>query len=1423
MFNTLYYIIIIGYLTNSFVVFEGIMNLYRISQDHHHPVPPAYQHLREERQSLHELYEGRLFQKSDSLHKKQLAVERGILEIEEKLAAATPSEKSQLNNELKQLHSLRVQLFEEHRDIEKTLIGRISSAWRYITTTSKKFTSSGLTIADFNERLQRVYHLEIVNVGEGDTILLMRAGKELSFADLVILTEKKVERDKRHHKDTSDAEVLLEYLREQIPKITQHVSLKRYIGKIFSAPFTSGKTAEHSELAQKILTHQAFKVMQESGHYLGTSESRVSIKEGEKQEQSQRLKMLVRTTFDHNELRIGKVNRTTTGKTTVEVLTSDGRQLSKAELFEKTVAKVQEIQKKIKDAHNTNVDVEEVRKLHRKLVRAEELVELLLDKNVVEYLSRKREILFGILKGVSQLSHAIDYLKDLPGKIHESWAGSYSFKNVLAARGEIASKEEVQALEKKTSEIMKLLPKAPGAFEKAINELLENDPTGQHRLIIKDLFTHKHRALKNALSLGNIRAAHFLIQHGMYDKVPDGLLTAVAKTPRLSLDARMLLIKDLFDHTEDHDSLTNIIAYLTHTGESSFAEKLILDSLVKDRDVFAAAVQGKQKFSSKQIACLHLAAQVGTPALLKEAFGIIESTSLPDIVNALKPFVLLPDPRGESLLAYACMGHNAKFVTAINLAIKELYLEVKVPQKEIQELANTIEKYESQDMPRGVIEAMKVKLQELRNEKMRKNYREQKREVLTELLKYHPSKTATIRAYIENKIANQFPELDYLQEAYKDKPKELSAHLKRELENLDVDPFLARNAEYVRPLQAMSFGLAADMDALLHAHAQPLASGEKPRVECFAAAAAYYAAERTKTLLAAEAMGVITQALSWALYFAKIMPALPIPILGKTDTIKSSKTFIEISYGVLFGGLAASWTIKKVADYDALHSLEGSNRNIDQFRAAYPLDKEFPEGLITVPPPKAASGFLSNFNPLRNSSRHEEVIAVKMKQQDVMEVIHLLEKVKGENVDGKRILQGYEKLYRYPDDTRYHVFERLFDVLVKVEHLNEAVDIQLNAGIQGRQCVKDFFDHKAEEWKHKHPHQIEYEAAIFTAAKLGDAELLRKLLDIKLAAAEFAAAGRWRNAGGDETTLLHTAISSKVPGSSRNKAAVVRILYEESIKARRIDIDVEPHRTKKKRDPLTESRMGLTPLDILSDTEASALDKEFKLSPHQPGSFTHALSMRAEDYSGDSTGQLLISMAPQTILGSFAPPLANILAFTAAVAAAKYGPVAMCLADMAARVLVLKVFALFGATTGSYFGEAFTNTLHQLENEVYSTSASVTQLGVTQEERERILKLREGGSLQMIQIDKETDVMIRQYTLEGLENALSAADANGDFLSVSDLKAMKAAVEALPVDVPYKELVETVHYAMLRANLPVSLRIIITAKIGDAFGTVAIV
>jgi hypothetical protein len=1378
-------------------------------------------------------YEGRLFRKSDSLQKKQLAVEKGIIQIMEKIRVAKPEETHVLKAELKLLERLRYTFLGEQSYSERSTVGKICSVWKTYISGYKNFTIPKNEVKNFQQQIAKVYGSEIWNFGEGSSMRLVRAGKDMSYAELMELTKKNIEKGKRLSLPTAEAEELMEYLNKTQPLVEQHIPKIQFAAKKIKTAFSSKKPAKNDKRMDVVFTNKAICAIKEVGRYLWRSDERVTFKEDKVQALSQKTKILVRHTFG-DEVKVEKTRRSVAGKTNVQFI-KDGKELSKANLVEITVAKMQDIQKLIEEARQKKADQKEIQGLQKRLVVAEQLVTMLLDRNVIDYLSMKREALFGLIKGIALFSNAIDSLAAAPMKMYDKWYINRGIRKIIAPYTLFRTEESIKNLKKQIQGTIDLCSKKDDSFEKAVKTIMEDKRTGKQ--LTTELFAFDNVALKRSLKEGNARAAHFIIEQGLFKDVTKEVLHELYNMPHVPPEGTELLVRDLFAKCNDHASCRRIIDFLVFTGESNLAQELIAEVLEREKGNLTAGPNGTPKLSEKHIVCLQQAAKYGSDKLLEKAFGVTEKSTLEEIIKAVKPFVLLPDSNGDSLLGYACGGHNAQFVTGVNLAIKERYLEPvdkKLADEKIEAVKQEIKECQEHNIPEAYIEALKGKLKNLMGPGAHFDYRKLKKNELQELLKVcnakkktKDQKNAEVSNYINNNIINKFPELSYFKKKFEEYPNEISKHIQREIENLDVDPFLARNVKLVRPLRSMTLSLAADMDNLMEEKSM-LINGKKPHVVCFTSAVNYYNILYSRKSPLAVVSSIADEFYSWSKYFVDVlaMPGLVIPI-GIDVALKIQAVFVGV-YTSFQGVVYGAWYDKHIPEDLSRTQLGAYNRNLYQFCTAYPLNTMTPAGPLQVPAAMFDAGMRANIyqkaeeiNPRKINSYKEQLIVGKMVGQKTEGVIRLLEDLKNNKegkIDGGRLVTGYLKLSRYPKDSREKVFELLFGLLSNANQISSVINIQLESGRKGQECIEKFIEKQADIWKKGEipkPHQ--YEAAIFATARLGNVELLQKLLDIKLASAEFTAGGRWKLAGGKNTSLLHAAISSKIPGSSRKKALMVEKIYQEIVKDNRLDLDVELLNKSGEYDPLAISRKGQMPIDLIGGNEASSLDKTFHLNPQLPGSFTYALTTRTLEKNRGLAGQAILTVAPYQIIGKLGRPIADIVGFFAAIAVSKFGPIAMFVTDIGVRMLIIKFFSIIGASTGACLGQGFSRSLNQIENDVYLKSSLLTQMGTTQKGFEdHLIKNAEENAKIIKLLDKETDAIAYKHVLEGMDNAIAVADNSGDSLSKNDLEKIREEIRKLPKDVRSKELFKTLHQSLSRSDVAMTLRLIISQPLGVA-------
>ena len=190
---------------------------------------------------LSKKYEGRLFKKNDPLRKKQLGVEKAIFQLEDKIRTSKPAEVRLLKVELKELKRLRYSFLGKQVHAEKSLIGRICSLGKYFVSSSKQFTLEKAEASHFQKHVAKVFGKEVWNIGQRGKVRLVRAGRDLSYADLIQLTKQRIDYRKRVGLPVDDAESLLLYLNKTQSKVKQDVSGKQFVATKFRGAFSFRK------------------------------------------------------------------------------------------------------------------------------------------------------------------------------------------------------------------------------------------------------------------------------------------------------------------------------------------------------------------------------------------------------------------------------------------------------------------------------------------------------------------------------------------------------------------------------------------------------------------------------------------------------------------------------------------------------------------------------------------------------------------------------------------------------------------------------------------------------------------------------------------------------------------------------------------------------------------------------------------------------------------------------------------------------------------------------------------------------------------------------------------------------------------------------------------------------------------------------
>jgi hypothetical protein len=329
---------------------------------------------------------------------------------------------------------------------------------------------------------------------------------------------------------------------------------------------------------------------------------------------------------------------------------------------------------------------------------------------------------------------------------------------------------------------------SPVGFAKAYRDLitLASGPGNERDLqIINDTIKSQgNYLLKLALRNGQPEAAKFLIQQGFFKNVSliqekkfseivknrlslnTTVLEELDKSPYMSPSQRADLYKTLYANSKDGASMGRIVNHLLALGQKDLAENIVFNELELLQHVNPPlSPEQKIRLNASQL----LAAKIGTPKLLKAAFGIQEGDTVQAIKEnpQVKASLFLPNTKCKTLLHFACEGSNPNFVLGVDQAMREF-----------------------------------------------NNGSDNLKQELTSCLEQIPRFS---KPYTEEEITISAT-LPYLKEVFGDwhagnlSNKELKNILKNQLSNLSESPFDAKDIEGGKPIHKLNMSLAIELD-----------------------------------------------------------------------------------------------------------------------------------------------------------------------------------------------------------------------------------------------------------------------------------------------------------------------------------------------------------------------------------------------------------------------------------------------------------------------------------------------------------------------------------------------------------------------------------------------------------------------------------
>lgn len=1181
-------------------------------------------------------------------------------------------------------------------------------------------------------------------------------------------------------------------------------------------PLIPQKEPMDERIQQATKAQRAKSFMGRLGRYLLLTEKRITIEDVSSSSKVtiKKIRSLVSQVFGED-LEVSAPRHSVLGKPNLAISYKKNREnLSKAELTFLTDKVVDDLKERIlqlvktENTHTspTENEAEEQKTLVKRLIVAEKLQILLRDKgagdksNIVEYLSVKQEAFLALARTLC-----------LPAFVVVKtgiWA-TEQWKNIrnLYRSNEIIEKLKAQyemgagvIVETDWDQVKKMIAEAqklpelsitdPEEFRKTIERLQKNSQGAE---VIEAVFRSHHGLLKRVIMGCDVELMQMVIDKGLFKSAKVSILDRLYSNTAITPIQREQLIRSFFHASRDLNSKERIMEYLIDHNERIFAESLIGKALEATQN---EVITPDHVPSFSRCTALFLAAKSGNEKLLKQAFEIQNTQSPEQIAILIDQYAFLPQSQGRSLLSFAIEGGNAKMIMGIERAMC----------RRNNSAFNNDTTYREKKK-----ELMNVLLQKLNAASLLQRVRSQlpggkpfvsKQEIIKEELK---------------PIINKFPELSYLKE-FMDQPTTLSTHVYRELLNLEVSPFHARDARGVEALSRLEAGTAEAMDQLLGTYMTPGIP-----VDCFCSAEKYLSEMRSPRGYFVAFMTSVGYVIG-SFTFAITPPELTFIGANLLTTVGHQTPYGGMAGGLVGDQIQYSFWGKMLAD-------NYYNKFLTQYIKQFPLNGAVGESVVSDTPQAIKIRNMTSINSLDekniSGSLLQSRIELQIQRNDAAGVLEDLNAIKQlshaeiKKINWDRIVSLYPDLTLYSDE-RERILELLFDVVQTPDQLLDLMDAQLALGRRGAELLTHFFQNQVQAWKANGvPGNGEkrilavrhYEAAMMAAAKLGNLDLFNQLVEIEDLKKDF----NWHTAGGTRTSLLHAAVSSKWSGINAQSAKLVHQIYKELLIT-----NTDPNFS-----PFNLVRGGTTwynrwlmdkhILEVETLQQAAAFDAELGMDPSTVGSMSHeVLKGLQEAWMPAQVGNLMC-MPVRTVLYRFAASMIVIVPHAVGLAFSFAGPVGNLVGRVSA-ILVLELSVIFGAfLANKILGKSLTQA-YQMAVDEWKGHKPLSQLGLNTDERLAILHKKEATHPDLDKLENKIVASAKEEALLGVKKQL--------LLGIQDLAeawkydmVMWEKLEILKKNLENAEGRSALKRALIQADLSPTQRFVIVRRLGDLFNS----
>lgn len=832
-----------------------------------------------------------------------------------------------------------------------------------------------------------------------------------------------------------------------------------------------------------------------------------------------------------------------------------GYKLTKNELLQKTAKKIEQLQ----IAFYTINDTGKKQKLHGRITAANQLMKQL--KNSTDQRSLKQygwlaltlpislifsALVLGIVYGVKGAKKLHDYtvmkFDEHSDPIHSGMVRqAYDLKHLLESNNPLSFKV------------------AYNRIKKEVQSNNEDESIQKQKLEVLDrtLRNMGSALLKSALEKGNLADVNFLIKAKLMNHVSKSVLIKFSTLPYISKQEQEELITNLFLNFEDSKSMERVIEYLQATGEHRFAETLLLMVFTRKSPLIIPN------------ATRLLAAKIGSKKILEAAFNIedIDTISDIDLMAKVTPYLYIANRKGKTLLHYACEGSNAKFVTAVDKAIRQDLIHHQDVSQNTQLFLQFLDEKPTRAQIVSKIEEFNLKESIPRLAELEKT-------LLTGRSWSKPSSW-----FIQSKLKKMLE--------------------KEVINRLYLSPFHAKDKDGNRPISFMSMSLAHDLDLY----------NQTPK--CFTNAVQYYLTVnslRMRWIKGVEYSGELSNSAGVAI----------LTNYAHTTNFLQKNLILQSGLAILgfLGWLSKESNLGKIVTKHwmgfsrNLTEYETKNRIDDRRIKPSPSSSRIKQGLLAI-----KHAFLS----VGGGEKHQQILTAMENQnaddalnriKDSLQSLGAKTRIKGHHAD--EILTAYKDLIVYSNETREKLLEQLFISFSYSEHIVKALKIQIEQGETGKKCVKDLVEKQLAEWKNEGDFTLEqYKASLMTSVMLGEEDLYDRILAFKPGKIAFDLADGWHATGGKDTSLLHLTAISTHGKSNEDFANIGYKVIKEMTASNRFMIQADPFEEGEKRDlnPTSLYRGDKRVGEVMTKERANRFDDRVGFMQNESG-FSKVVQMR---------------------------------------------------------------------------------------------------------------------------------------------------------------------------------------------------------------------